>query len=147
MPNCTKGVLNERNSGFTRHYPVQLVFSVLSETSPYTRLIFLFLLLYLQFMSWRDLCDWQFCVAMNMWHSGATQRQQQSRVFPLVVCCATLTVAGSSNYSIDDCLVSSVSVRGRERTVKTMRQIVTVCHQRFRKAFPRREPWEKRTFL
>lgn len=91
--------------------------------------------------------SWQFCVAVNMWHSGATQRQQQSRVFPLDVCFATLTVAGSSNYSIEDWLVPSVSVHERERTVKTMCQIVTVFHRRFRKPFPRRAAlfsWEKR---
>ena len=47
----------------------------------------------------------------------------------------TLTVAGSSNYSIEDCLVSSVSVHERERTVKTMCQIVTMFIHLFGKLF------------
>jgi hypothetical protein len=94
--------------------------------------IFFILLLRLQFI------PWHFCLAVNMSHIGATQRQQQSRVFPLVVCCATLTVAGSSNYSIDDFLVSSVSVRERKRKVKTVCKIVTVFRQKLGKRFPRR---------
>jgi hypothetical protein len=83
--------------------------------------VFLFILLYLQFMSWHDL-------AVLCGNEQVTQRRQQSRVFPLVVCCATLTVAGSNNDSIENCLVSSVSEHERERTVKTMCQITTLFH-------------------
>jgi hypothetical protein len=58
--------------------------------------------------------------------------------FPIGCVFTTLTMAGSSNYFIEDSLVSSVSVSERKRKVKTACQIVTVLHQQFGKRFPRR---------
>lgn len=118
------------------------------RSHPTPDIFFLFLLLYLQFMSSHD------DLAVPCGNEHVTQRRHavpttKSR-FPISCVFATLKMAGNSNYSIEDCLVSSVSVHERERTVKTMCQIVTVFRHRFGNPFPRRAAlfsWEKRAFL